>query len=57
VNVDASNSGSYVSAYGPGLVQGVCGGKLEFFVARGSNDSAFISFLCDHCCFENCPAE
>jgi filamin len=37
VNVDNKGSGSYLSAYGPGLVQGQCGEKLVFHVARGDS--------------------
>lgn len=36
VNVDAAD-GQYVSAYGPGLVQGGCGEKLHFFIAKGGS--------------------
>jgi filamin len=37
VNVDSSN-GHYVSAYGPGLVQGSCGEKLDFFITGAAKD-------------------
>lgn len=36
VNVDAAD-GQYVSAYGPGLVQGGCGEKLHFFIAKSGS--------------------
>ena len=35
INVDASDNGHYVSAYGAGLVQGASGQKLQFSVTRG----------------------
>ena len=35
MNVDATDNGHYVSAYGAGLVQGASGQKLQFSVTRG----------------------
>jgi len=35
INVDATDNGNYVSAYGAGLVQGSSGQKLQFCVTRG----------------------
>jgi len=36
INVDATDNGHYVSAYGAGLVQGASGQRLQFSVTRGS---------------------
>jgi hypothetical protein len=41
VNVDA-NDGHFVSAYGPGLIQGGCGEHLEFFVTGKTSKTAFV---------------
>jgi len=35
INVDATDNGHYVSAYGAGLVQGASGQRLQFSVTRG----------------------
>jgi filamin len=37
VNVDSAN-GNYISAYGPGLVQGASGQNLEFYVTGNAKD-------------------
>jgi len=45
VNVDATDNGHYVSAYGAGLVSGASGQKLQFSVTRGLQQFIFISTL------------
>jgi len=45
VNVDATDNGHYVSAYGAGLVSGASGQKLQFSVTRGLLHQHFIFIL------------